>query len=48
MSCIKMPIHLHAYMKIALYIPLQDHKCVLNLQSKCREASGLGIYIALR
>jgi hypothetical protein len=47
-SCTKMPIHLHAYMKIALCIALQDHKSILILQFKCRTASGPIIYIALK
>lgn len=34
-SCTKMPIHLHAYMKIALSITLQDHKSILIFQFKC-------------
>jgi hypothetical protein len=45
-----MPIHLHAYMKIALCIALQDYNSHLILQFKCpsRTVSGPGIYIALR
>jgi hypothetical protein len=31
-SCTKMPIHLHAYMNIALCIALQDHEGIIILQ----------------
>ena len=45
-SCTKMPIHLHAYMKIALSIALQDRKSILIFQFKCPIVSG--IYTALQ
>jgi hypothetical protein len=43
-SCTKMPIHLHAYMKIALCIALRDYKSILILQFKYRTVSDPGIY----
>jgi hypothetical protein len=40
-SCTKMPIHLHAYMKIALCIALQDYKSILSCSSSVAQLVAL-------